>query len=336
MYDKSMIKSLKNKIYQLFILGFSGSELKNNSNFVSALENNLGGVIFFTENIIAEKQIIELIKEIKSIAKNPLIFSIDQEGGRVERTENIYSGKKKYLSARYIAEKGENELIKQTEKIAKELKKYGINMNFAPVADVNTNENNPIIGERAYSNKTADVSKYACLVAKTYLENGIIPVMKHFPGHGDTSVDSHLSMPIVDMDFEEFKKIHIQPFIDGINMKIPAIMVSHVHYTCFDSEKIPASISKKVVENYLINKLQFKGLIISDDMVMGGIGGYDKLEALIKATEAGVNMFIFRNSDDEIIELIEKYIIEVNKSDVLKQKIENSIEKITKIKQFLT
>ena len=130
---------IKQKLYQMFILGLDGEGYKQ------ALKNGLGGIIFFTKDILSPEQLKQTIFEIKSIASVPPILSIDQEGGRVERTENIHNGKK-YLSAKFAFEKGETFLKTQTEEIARELKSYGLNMNFAPCIDVNTNPANPIIG----------------------------------------------------------------------------------------------------------------------------------------------------------------------------------------------
>jgi len=342
MYDKNMDLALKNKIYRLFILGFEGSELAKNPNLQYALKNNLGGVIFFTQNIESEDSIIKLISDIKSIAlqrQEPIIktglcpvwLAIDQEGGRVERTEQIHGGKK-YLSAKFIAEKGEEAAKAQTQEIARELRKYGFNMNFAPVYDVNTNDANPIIGERAYSSEPDAVAKYANLAAKTYLENGIIPVAKHFPGHGDTDQDSHLTLPVVDMDFQMLEKLHIAPFISAIEAGIPAIMAAHVYYPCFEAQPLPASLSKKILGDYLTDKLGYRGLILSDDMVMGGTLGFEPLDALIRGVEAGINMFIYRNSNDTTIDLIEALATEVSKSRFLQQKVDYSCDKIYRIK----
>ena len=131
---------------------------------------------------------------------------IRDRGGRVERTENIHA---RYLSPRFAYERGEEFLRNQTKKIAQELKDYGINLNFAPCADVNTNPKNPIIGERAFSDKTDNVVNAVKISVQTYRENGIIPCLKHFPGHGDASKDSHLTLPIIDLPMSIMENIHL-------------------------------------------------------------------------------------------------------------------------------
>ena len=175
--------TLKQKINQMFICGYEGLNYTANKYFTKMLSNGLGGVIFFSQNIDSENQLKETINNLKNNSSVPLFFSIDQEGGRVERTEKIHKGKK-YLSAKYAYDMGLSYLQDQTKQIALELKNYGINMNFAPVLDVNTNINNPIIGERAFSSNTGDVISALKVVLKEYEKYSIITVGKHFPGHG--------------------------------------------------------------------------------------------------------------------------------------------------------
>lgn len=230
---------LKEKLYQMFILGTDGSGCRE------ALKNNLGGIIFFTKDIQSAEQFKELIGDIKSISKTYPFLSIDQEGGRVERTENIHNGKK-YLSAKYAYEKGEDFLRNQTKQIALELKSYGINLNFAPCIDVNTNPNNPIIGERAFCDNAEDVIKGEKIVSETYRQNGIMPCVKHFPGHGDANADSHLTLPKIDLTLEEMERTHIKPFA-ACAKDIEMVMVAHLHCTCFEKEVIPTSLSKNAI-----------------------------------------------------------------------------------------
>ena len=319
---------LKTKLYQMFILGTDGNGYKE------ALKNGLGGMIFFTKDIHTQKQFRELVSEIKSEALIKPFLSIDQEGGRVERTENIHNGKK-YLSAKFAFEKGEIFLEKQTLEIANELKSYGLNLNFAPCIDVNTNPNNPIIGERAFSNNVEDVIKGEKIVSQTYRENGIIPCVKHFPGHGDANADSHLTLPEIDLPLDEMEKTHIRPF-EACAKNIEMVMVAHLHCTCFEKENIPTSLSKKAI-SYLRNKLGFKGIAISDDMVMKGVAmqGNTPSEVCEKGIRAGLNMFIYRNSLPETIEIIETIAQKATVDKELKQNIEKSFELILSLKQSM-
>ena len=314
---------LKTKLYQMFILGTDGDGYKK------ALSNGLGGMIFFTKDIQTPNQFKTLINDIKSISKITPFLSIDQEGGRVERTENIHNGKK-YLSAKFAFEKGEDFLKKQTENIANELKSYGINLNFAPCIDVNTNPNNPIIGERAFSNTPDDVIRAEKIVSQTYRENGIMPCAKHFPGHGDANTDSHLTLPEINLTLQEMEKTHIKPF-KACAKNIEMVMVAHLHCTCFEKDVIPTSLSKKTI-SYLREKLGFEGITISDDMIMKGVAKFGNVEACEMGIRAGLNMFIYRNSTPQTINIIETIAKKAETDDELRQNIEKSYEKITHLK----
>lgn len=355
-----MIKKFKQKLYQMFILGLEGTDLKDNPNLIKALRDGLGGVIFFTENIKTEKQFKNLVNDIKREAKILPFLSIDQEGGKVERTENIFGGKK-YLSGGKCAFKGKDFLRAQTEQISLELKDFGVNLNFAPVLDVNTNPNNPVIGERAFSNNPDDVIKFGKIAVETYLKNGIIPCVKHFPGHGEADKDSHKTLPVINLSLEEMEKTHIRPFKE---VNAPMTMVAHLHCTAFDKEEIPSSLSKNVI-GYLREKLGYQGLIITDDMLMGAVKeansekeiGNEKLEmevdfvsqnnlssqltthssqltalSSLAAIKAGVNILLYRNSHDEIIEIIENLAQLAQNDEELYKSIETSYEKIINFK----
>lgn len=316
---------LKTKLYQMFILGTDGDGYKD------ALARGLGGIIFFTRDIQTPTQFKALVDEVKSQAKIHPFLSIDQEGGRVERTENIHNGKK-YLSAKFAFEKGEEFLKSQTEEIAHELMSYGINLNFAPCIDVNTNPNNPIIGERAFSDKVEEVIRGEKIVSQTYRENGIIPCVKHFPGHGDASADSHLTLPEINLSLAEMEKTHIKPF--AVCAKdIEMVMVAHLHCTCFEKEIIPASLSKNAI-SYLRNKLGFDGVAISDDMIMKGVAEFGSVKACEMGIRAGLNMFIYRNSTPETINIIETIAKKAETDIELRENIEKSYERITYLKKI--
>lgn len=314
---------LQKKVFQMFITG-SGECL----NYV--LEHGLGGVIFFKDDIISKSQFIELINNIKKKSLISPFLSIDQEGGRVERTENIHP--KKYLSPKFAYERGDDFLINQTKSMLSELKDYGINMNFAPCLDVNSNPSNPIIGERAFSDNPTDVCHGYDIVSPLYKNFGIISVIKHFPGHGDTSTDSHKTLPIVDLEMDEFEKTHIAPFKHAINSGAEIVMVAHIYCKCFDKDTLPASLSKNCI-NYLKNVLNFNGLIISDDMYMNGVSKYGMTEACVMGIKAGLNMFIYRETSENTLEVIENVIKYAEKDVELREKIEISYNKILKIKE---
>ncbi len=323
--------TLKQKIMQMFICGFTDDNYRTNKYLFEMLQNGLGGIIFFSHNIKSDIQFKRLIEDLNKDSAIPLFLSIDQEGGRVERTEKIHAGKK-YLSAKYAYEMGLSFLQNQTKEIALELKQYGLNMNFAPVLDVNTNNNNPIIGERAFSSNTDEVINASKVVLKEYEKYGIIAVGKHFPGHGASSIDSHKALPVIDLSYEELYNIHIKPFKAAIDIGIPAIMVAHVFYSALEKDNIPSSLSKKIITDLLINKLNFNGVIISDDMEMNAVKNFSRLDACIQGINAGITMFIFRNTTKDIYELIEG-IEQAVKNGIIKEDIiDIAIDKIYNLK----
>lgn len=309
----------------MFILGLDGNGYKE------ALTKGLGGIIFFTKDIQTPEQFKNLCAEIMSQSKITPFLSIDQEGGRVERTENIHGGKK-YLSAKFAFEKGEEFLRNQTDEIAKELKSYGINLNFAPCIDVNTNPNNPIIGERAFSNNPEEVILGQKIVSATYRKNGIIPCVKHFPGHGDANADSHLTLPQINLSLKEMEQTHIKPFADAVKDGIEMVMVAHLHCTCFEKDEIPTSLSKNAI-NYLRKSLNFNGVAISDDMIMKGVAKFGAKTACEMGIRAGLNMFIYRNSLPETIDIIEFLAQKAQGDRELFANIETSFEKIIELKK---
>lgn len=313
--------TLKEMLYQMFILGTDGD------NYNALLQNGLGGIIFFTKDIQSKNQFCELIAEIKSHCNTPPFLSIDQEGGRVERTENIHNGKK-YLSAKFAYQKGPVFLKQQTKNIATELNSYGLNLNFAPCIDVNTNPQNPIIGERAFSSNTDEVIEALQIVVEEYKNNGIIPCIKHFPGHGDADADSHLTLPEIRLTLDTMEKYHIKPFKIAIEKGIDLIMVAHLKCPAIDNSGLPTSLSAKAI-SYLRDKLGFQGLIVSDDMVMAGANVEDACE---KGIRAGLNLIIYRNSNDKTIEVINNTYQKSLKDKELQQKIEFSYNKIMEIK----
>lgn len=324
--------SLKEKISQMFIMGFEGTEPTDN--ILQAVKSGLGGVIFFANNIISAEQFRILINTLQDNAEIPLFTSIDQEGGLVERTINI-ENKIDYLPPMALSATGKTENVeKQTAIMSEELKFYGINMDFAPVLDVNTNPENPIIGVRSFGETAEEVSKFSEPVYEVLKQNGIVAVGKHFPGHGEAWVDSHLDLPFIDLPFKELEDIHVKPFKNAIDNGLDAVMAAHVHYSAFNSEIVPASLSKEIITDYLKQKLGFKGLIITDDMDMGGIiNHYSKNDACIKAINAGVDMLIVRNSKDSDLNIIEEVASAVKNNIISMSRIDEAVYRIFSIKQ---
>ncbi len=329
--------SLREKIFQMFILGFEGDNYNLlDKNIINALNAGLGGIIYFSDNIKSPAQIKNLITLFDKNVQLPLFHSIDQEGGQVERTKYINNNEKfHYISAMALGQTNVEDVTAHTNLMCNELKTLGFNVNFAPVLDTNTNPINPIIGIRAYANTSEDVIKYSIPVMQTLKKHNILAVGKHFPGHGDTCIDSHIEMPKVNLSFKDFETLHLEPFKQAIANQIDALMISHVYYPAFSGVNVePASLSKKIITDYLIKKLNYTGLIISDDMEMGSIkNNYSFLNATIQAINAGVDLLIFRYCNENILKMINKLELAVKNNEVSINRINESVEKILKTKE---
>lgn len=325
---------LKNKLMQMFISGFEASNYKDDENFCNALKNNLGGVIFFSRNFSTVKQLQKDIKEITAKTENFPFISVDQEGGLVERTISL-DKKNNYLTQKAASKLSKADFEAHYDILCKELKYLGFNMNFAPCVDVDTNKDSPIIGFRAFSSKSETVSKNTKAIINIMKNNNIINVAKHFPGHGECNIDSHKSMPVVSGDFNRFYDIHIKPFKTCIENNVDCIMVGHIKCefeNFLNSNNLPATLSKNVID-YLKNHLEFNGLIISDDMVMGGVSKYFSLQdSIIKGIFAGIEIFIFKDTTKELLQAVDNIAQTALTNENLKNIIERNFNKIIKFK----
>jgi len=321
----------KQKFLQLFILGYNGVSPSNE--FLNLISSGLGGVIFFAENLKNREKFKLQIDEFNKLATIPLFLSIDQEGGLVERT--IFLDKKiEYLTQNALSRVLNPELFrKHYDILAKDLLDLGINLDFAPVVDVNSNPNNPIIGIRSFGDNPNIVKSCAKELLNVFKENHIISCGKHFPGHGDTAIDSHINMPCVDMEMDKFYINHLSCFYEMVKSGIDTIMVSHVYFPCFDEMKIPASLSENAVKIYLKKIIDFKGLVFSDDMVMGGIAkNYGLKESILLALNAGIDSLLFRNVTDELLLAIDEIVEIAFEDEELFDLIVNAYNKIVDFK----
>ena len=239
--------TLEEKIGQLLVCGFDG--LKPSDEIKGLIKDyNIGGVILFSRNIKDPAQTARLCNSLQEISKTPLFICVDQEGGKVSRLPKPFT---QFAGNAAIGKSNSVKLAYAFGEItAKELKAVGINANFAPVLDVNTNPDNPIINERAFSNNPNSVSRFGLAVIAGLQDNGVIACCKHFPGHGDTSLDSHYQMPVVEHSIERLNEIELLPFKHAAENDVAAIMTAHVLYKGLD-EKYPATLSKKIIHDLL-------------------------------------------------------------------------------------
>jgi len=291
--DKVQIKinamSLDEKIGQLVIVGLDGFTLDNNINNLIK-EHKVSGVILFSKNVNNPNQLVSLTNSLKtknSQNKIPLFISVDEEGGRVSRMPTEI---KKLPSNETIGKNNDSISSYNIGKIiGEELKTFGFNMDFAPVLDINSNPNNPIIGDRSFGSSPSIVNKLGIKTMEGIMDNNIISVVKHFPGHGDTAVDSHLELPVVKKDLAKLNAFELVPFKEAIKNNVDAIMVSHILLNKIDPA-YPASMSKTVITDILRGTLNFTGVVITDDMTMGAIIKYNDIIKSININDInGIN-----------------------------------------------
>jgi len=328
--------SLDEKIGQLVITGFDGYTMDDNiTNLIKV--HSVGGVILFSKNVENSNQLLSLINSIKSKNsqnKTPLFVSIDEEGGRVSRIPKEIT---RLPSNGVIGKRNDDDLSYKIGKIiGEELKAFGFNMNFAPVLDINSNPNNPVIGDRSFGNTTDIVNKLGIKTTEGLIENNIVPVVKHFPGHGDTSVDSHIGLPVVNKDLTELNDFELIPFKEAIKNNVDAIMVSHILLNKIDSTS-PSSMSKAVITDMLRENLKFPGVIITDDMTMGAIVKYyDIGDAAVKSINAGCDIILVCHDYNNSLKVIDSLKTAAQNNTVTAQRINESVYRILKLKEKYT
>lgn len=322
--------TLEEKIGQLLICGFDG--LKPSDEIKGLIKDyHIGGVILFSRNIKDPVQTAKLCSSLQKISKTPLFICIDQEGGKVSRLPKPFT---QFAGNAAIGKSNSVKLAYSFGEItAKELKAVGINMDFAPVLDVNTNPDNPVINERAFSDNPNSVSRFGLAVIAGLQDNGAIACCKHFPGHGDTSLDSHYQLPVVEHGIERLKEIELLPFKHAAENDVAAIMTAHVLYKGLD-EKYPATLSKKIIHNLLRKEIGFNGLVITDDLEMKAISdNYSVGEAAIGALSAGADIILVCKEHRKQKDAFEAILKSVKDNIISEKRIDESIERITAVKK---
>lgn len=275
---------------RLFLTGISGTTLTTSeSNFIR--DNNLAGVILFSKNYENKSQLKELIDSIQSLSSQRKIIAVDQEGGRVQRFKKDFMD---IPSAKEIAEKNSPTFCFETyEKVAEELFNVGVNLNLAPCSDILTNPDCNVIGDRSFGEESKNVSRFVRAAIRGLQTKGVMACSKHFPGHGDTIIDSHDELPRSERSLELFEEEDLMVFKTAIKNKVSFMMMAHLIVPELDSE-LPVSLSE-IAHEYLLNKLKFNGVVISDDMEMGAITkNFDPLSAATHALKAGTHLLEYR------------------------------------------
>jgi len=280
---------------ELFIVGFNGLELsEDTSAFIS--QAGIGGVILFGHNFENPGQVAELTNQVQECrADLPLWTSVDHEGGKVQRFKKGFT---RIPEANVIGSTDSPKLaFELAEVMAKELKAVGINLNFSPITDIATNPKNPVIGNRSFGATEEMVSKMSTAMLRGHLVHGVQPCIKHFPGHGDTSTDSHFALPRVDTSLEVLQEREFKPFLKAFKSKCSMVMTAHILNSKLDP-KYPATLSSATLQGILRKQLRYTKLILSDDMEMKAIADhYGASEAPKLAIEAGCDMLVYRSEN---------------------------------------
>ncbi|MGE4283457.1 MAG: beta-N-acetylhexosaminidase [Clostridia bacterium] len=331
--EQIMGMALDEKIGQMLIVGFNGYAV--NDPIRTMIRNyHVGGIILYGYNVENSSQLLALIntlKRVNAINEIPLFISVDVEGGRVSRMPAEL--RKLPTSAAIGRINSENLSYGIGNVIAEELKAFGFNMDFSPVLDINSNPLNPVIGDRAFGSNAEIVSRLGVQTMIGIRSGGVIPVVKHFPGHGDTSVDSHIGLPSVNHDLNRLRNFELIPFEQAIRNGADAVMVAHILLNRIDQAN-PASLSRIVITDILRTQLNFNGVVITDDMTMGAIAqNFEIGNAAVKAVNAGSDIVLVSRGYDNEVRVINALKNAVQNGTISQQRIDESIYRILRLKQ---
>lgn len=318
------------KLGQLFIVALYTIKDEAHINTVRNMVVNekIGGLILMQDDAAKE---INLVNEFQKKSKIPLMIGMDAEWGLFQRIAAAH----KFPWAMTLGAIQDKSLISEmSAKIAEDAKRMGINWDFAPVVDVNTNPNNPIIGNRSFGSEVPNVISSALAYSNGLQDNNILAAIKHFPGHGDTDQDSHLDLPVISHSLKRLNEIEIEPFKALMDKGIGGVMVAHLYVPALEKTKgIPASISKNIITGILKEQLGYKGLIITDALNMGAVANKFKAGELdAMAFSAGNDIMLFSQDVSTGKKLIQQAI---DKGEISQNRVEESVKKILLTKYYL-
>ena len=326
------LRELRRHAGRLAIVGFAGHSVPAELTRLVA-EFDLGGVIYFARNIVEPRQVAELSREVAALAGDwPLWISVDQEGGRVARLKRPFT---EWPPAMTLGRSGNDRLAARFgAALAAELAAVGINLDYAPVLDVHTNPQNPVIGDRALSERADDVARLGAAFISAMQDAGVMACGKHFPGHGDTSQDSHEALPVVEHDRRRLEAVEWVPFRSAIEAGVATIMTAHVLVPPIDENRI-ASLSPMIVQQILKNTLGFDGVVISDDLGMKAVSATIPLpEASVGALAAGCDAVLLCNSTiDEQVDAIEAIIRAAESGQLSTKRLDDALARQKRVKE---
>ncbi len=327
-----MSRYLQRRVGQLIMAGFSGTTVPAEVRAM-AREFGLGGVILFARNVEAPQQVAELAHDAQTLAEElPLWVSVDQEGGRVARLREPFTI---WPAMQTLGRCGDMALATRFgEALARELSSVGISLDYAPVLDVNTNADNPIIGDRALSDDAVEVGRIGVAIIEALQAGGVAACGKHFPGHGDTSVDSHQALPIVEHAPDRLRAVELEPFRAAVASDVAMLMTAHVLYPSLD-DKRPATLSPRIVTDLLRNEIGFAGVIATDDMSMQAIAQDWTIEqSTVAAVAAGCDLVLLCEPDPEAqLRALEALIHAVEDGTLTERRVEDALTRLRRAKE---
>ena len=328
--------TVEEKVGQLLIGGFEGTEIGDQATRL-VQEYQVGGLILYGRNIAGAGQLVTLTNGLKALNGDgiPLFLSIDQEGGGVDRMPPEV---RRNPGAYCVGQTGSVPAAQSYgDVLAAECAAFGLNLDFAPVLDVWSNPGNTVIGQRAFSADARTVAGLGPAAARRMMDQGVIPAVKHFPGHGDTAVDSHVGLPVVDKSPEELEETELIPFraaiqSAGTDGQVPAVMVAHILLTQLDPER-PASLSPAVVTGLLREELGFAGAVLTDDLTMGAVTqSYGLGEAAVLAVEAGCDILLVCHGQDSVPAVRTALLEAAASGRITAERLDESVYRILRLK----
>jgi len=330
--------SLRQKLGQLIVTGFPLGSMS--FEFVELVKKyKVGNVILFSYNVESRAQLTRLCNDIQALIKEETgenaFITIDQEGGAVTR---LPKDSFHMPGAMAIASTGDSHnAYEAAYRTGVELRDIGINFNLAPDMDINNNPHNPVIGVRSFGNTPDIVAEYGLEMIRGYQDANVMCLAKHFPGHGDTATDSHLSLPCISKTYEELEKMELIPFKAAIDAQVPAITTAHILYPELEEDKIPATMSKRIITDILKQRLGFNGLVISDCLEMSAIKEeYTITNGAIQALKAGVDLIFISHTASAVKEAIEAMEEAVLDGRLSLGRVEEAVAKVLYYKQKYT
>jgi len=323
---------VRRRIGQLLIAGFNGLVLSQELRSI-AREFGLGGVILFARNVDDPEQVAEVAFDASRLTPDlPPWVSVDQEGGRVARLKSPFT---EWPPMATLGRAGDAALAERFARaLAAELKAVGITLDYAPVLDVHTNPKNPVIGDRALSQTAREVARLGSVIVQTLQAEGIAACGKHFPGHGDTSTDSHHELPLVEHPPERLRETEFIPFTAAIEAGVATIMTAHVLVPALD-EKRPATLSRRIVTDVLRRELRFEGVILSDDLEMKAVANeYPVPRSAVMAIEAGCDGILICSGDHAAqVAALESLIHAVEDGTIPETRLDDALKRQLKAKE---